>query len=383
MTATVSTSGGGSPTGMVTFADNGVALASATLAASGTDTSTATYSTTFPAGQHSVVATFVFSYPFTGSTSSPVTITAGSAAPTVHPTSVTLSANPTNLQTSQSSTLTATVTAADGDPGVPTGSVQFKDNGQSLGTIALDDSGTATLTASGFVAGTNTITATYSGDSTHQTNTSSRVGISATAPPTLHPANVTLSANPSTVQTGQTETFTAGVSAADGNAAVPTGSVQFYDNNLPIGGSVALNGSGVATLTWTGFAAGSHTITAKYQGDSVYDHATSPTVGVTANAPPSAVATSITASISPNPIPNNGSATLTAHVQQVGSKVTPPQGSIVTFRNKANGSLIAQASLDANGNGTAAKSGWQAGHYDIVATYVGDATNLSSSAGFS
>ncbi len=104
---------------------------------------------------------------------------------------------------------------------------------------------------------------------------------------------------------------------------------------------------------------------------------------MTANAPPSAVATTITASISPNPIPNNGSATLTAHVQQVGSTVTPPQGSIVTFRNSANNSLIAQASLDANGNGTVVKSGWQAGHYDIVATYVGDAANQSSSAGFS
>ena len=369
----------------MTFSDGGVALGTSSLSASGTDTSTATYSTTFPQGQHNVVATYGFSYPFRNSTSNTVGISVGSAAPTLHPTTVSLSANPTSVQTGQTATLTATVTVADGSGGTPTGTVQFYDNGQSLGSATLDGSASATLSSSGFVAGANSVTAKYLGDgSSYQASpASAAVDITATAPPRLHPSSVSLTANPSTVQTGQSATFTATVAAADGNSAVPSGSVQFYDNNVLIGnGSVTLV-SGVAALTWAGFATGTHSITAKYQGDSTYDHSTSSAVGVTANAPPSATATSITASISPNPIPNNGSATLTAHVQQVGSTVTPPQGSIVTFRNSANGSLIAQASLDTNGNGTVVKSGWQAGHYNIVATYVGDATNQSSSAGFS
>jgi hypothetical protein len=67
------------------------------------------------------------------------------------------------------------------------------------------------------------------------------------------------SVNPSTA--GQAVTFTATVT---GNS--PTGTVQFFDGANPLGGPVTLVG-GVATLTTSALAGGSHVITATYSGD--------------------------------------------------------------------------------------------------------------------
>src|SRR6185437_12465857 len=70
---------------------------------------------------------------------------------------------------------------------------------------------------------------------------------------------VVSSPNPSTV--GQTVTFTATV-----NGNNPTGTVQFRDGGIDLGAPVAMSG-GVATLTTSSFAAGTHPITAAYSGD--------------------------------------------------------------------------------------------------------------------
>ena len=72
---------------------------------------------------------------------------------------------------------------------------------------------------------------------------------------------VTSSVNPSDLN--QSVTFTATVSGA----VTPTGSVQFKDNGANLGSPVALNGSGVATLTTSALTLGNHTITADYSGD--------------------------------------------------------------------------------------------------------------------
>jgi hypothetical protein len=58
-------------------------------------------------------------------------------------------------------------------------------------------------------------------------------------------------------------TFTATVTAS---AGTPTGSVQFKDNGSDLGPAVALNGSGVATISTSSLTVGTHTITAEYSG---------------------------------------------------------------------------------------------------------------------
>jgi hypothetical protein len=72
---------------------------------------------------------------------------------------------------------------------------------------------------------------------------------------------LTSSLNPSNV--GNSVTFTATVTAPTG---IPTGVVSFYDGTTLLG-TGALNGSGVATFTTSTLTAGSHPITAVYNGD--------------------------------------------------------------------------------------------------------------------
>jgi uncharacterized repeat protein (TIGR01451 family) len=74
---------------------------------------------------------------------------------------------------------------------------------------------------------------------------------------------VTSSANPSSLN--QSVTFTATVSST---AGVPTGTVQFKDGGVNLGSPQPLDGSGVATFSTSSLAAGVHTITADYSGDS-------------------------------------------------------------------------------------------------------------------
>ena len=71
------------------------------------------------------------------------------------------------------------------------------------------------------------------------------------------------SANPATV--GQSVTFTATVTGAGGT---PTGTVTFKDGATSLGGGTL--GGGVATFTTAALAAGSHTITTLYSGDTTF-----------------------------------------------------------------------------------------------------------------
>jgi hypothetical protein len=73
--------------------------------------------------------------------------------------------------------------------------------------------------------------------------------------------SVSSSANPSDF--GQTVTFTATVTSS---AGTPSGNVQFKDNGTNLGATVALNGSGVATVTTAALTVGAHVITAEYAG---------------------------------------------------------------------------------------------------------------------
>lgn len=78
--------------------------------------------------------------------------------------------------------------------------------------------------------------------------------------------SLTTSQNP--INQGNTVTFTATVTAPGSGGAIPSGSVQFFDGATSLG-IVALNGSGVATLTTNALLAGNHNISAQYLGANV------------------------------------------------------------------------------------------------------------------
>src|SRR5205085_8433867 len=87
------------------------------------------------------------------------------------------SANPS--QHGQVVTFSASVSSAQG--GTPTGSVTFSDGATTLGTFPVDGSGQAEFNTSGLDLGSHAITASYSGDGSFTSSTSSTVMQTVTA----------------------------------------------------------------------------------------------------------------------------------------------------------------------------------------------------------
>jgi hypothetical protein len=129
-------------------------------------------------------------------------------------------------------------------------------------------------------------------------------------------------------------TFTATVSSP---AGTPSGSVRFYDGTTLLGSAVTLS-QGVATYTTSSFAAGSHSITAAYGGDSNFSARTSSavsetvedfTVSIPSGSPASvAVSPGGTASYTVNAAPSGASTFLSEITLAVSGT---PAGATATF----------------------------------------------------
>jgi hypothetical protein len=261
-TATV-TSAVGTPTGIVTFLSNGARIGVGTLSAG-----MATLTTSgLAVGTNSITASYGGSLDFNTSTSSTDSI-AVSAAPTT--VALTSSSNPGTFGKSITFTAKVTPTTA----GIPTGTVTFLANSQSIGTGTLT-SGFASLTTSSLNSGTYAITATYAATTDYQANTSAPysevVGAAATA------TTLTSSANPST--SGEAVVFTATVTST---AGTPTGTVTFNSNGTSLGTGTLT--SGVATLSTTALTTGTHSITAVYTATANFKASTSVAISQVTNA---------------------------------------------------------------------------------------------------
>jgi hypothetical protein len=298
---------------------------------------------------------------------------AGAAAADSTSTTTTLTVSPTAVLPGASVTLTATVTGTT----VPVGKVSFSYTGgdDPIGSADVTPvpgsttTGQATLVTNALAVGTYSIKARFkptdvfafsSSDSTPVTLVVSSVPVHATA--------VALTASPTTVVTGQPETFTAVVSRTDGTSPAPTGQVTFNDNGVLLQTATLVNG--VATITANGFIAGPHSIVALYGGDPLDTPSSSAPISFQLAPPVVAVQTTTTVTASPNRIVAGQTITLVAHVVQKGKTTTPPAGDNVIFY--ADGQLVGDAPLDANGNATLTKSGWLTHTYDLTASYVGN-----------
>jgi hypothetical protein len=91
------------------------------------------------------------------------------------PTTTNLSPSSSSITAGSTVTLSATVS-----PTAATGTVTFYSNGISIGTSTLS-SGAASYTPTFTTAGTDSLTATYSGDNTYETSTSTAVTLTVTA----------------------------------------------------------------------------------------------------------------------------------------------------------------------------------------------------------
>ena len=178
------------------------------------------------------------------------------------------------------------------------------------------------------------------------------------------------SVNPAAV--GANVMFTATVSGA-----APTGSVRFAENGTVINGCAAVvlvtsANTGTASCSTTTLTAGSHTIMASYGGDTANAISDSTLVEVI-DGGPTAVPTKTTLSTSANPASVGEAITLTASV--VGDAPT----GIVNFTDNAQSIGCSAVSLSVAGTATCSTAQLAKGPHNLMASYGGDAGNLSSS----
>jgi hypothetical protein len=266
-TATVTSKTTSQPTGTVTFMDGATTLFSAAVNGSGV----ATFVTsTLAVGTHQITATYGGNVDFSASTSLAVAQFVQAS-----PTNTALSSGLALANFSQSVAFTATVTS--GTPGTPTGTVNFMNGTTSIGSSILSN-GVATLSTSTLNAGAYNITAVYSGDADYAPSTSSPVS------QIVQKVNTTTAlSSPTAANLNQSVTLTATIT--QGTTGTPTGTVNFMDDGARLIGSPSLTSGGVATLSNTTLAAGTHNITAVYAGDTNFNASTSTGVSLVVTAP--------------------------------------------------------------------------------------------------
>ena len=271
-TATVAPqSGSGTPTGSVTFKDGAQAICSTVTLSSATATCS---SSTASIGPHTITVVYAGDSNFGGSTSSALTQTVDKAATTTS--TVTSSATP--AITGQVVTLSANVAVTSPGQATPTGTVAFDDPTPIPGCAAQAVSAGKATCQARLAAGASpySITAAYSGNA-DLSGSSSSTALAQTVNPASTSVVLTSSANPSLA--GQAVTYTAsiGVTLPGSGTPAPTGTVEFSDPGTPIPGCTARPVSGGrATCTVTTYsAAGTHSITAAYSGDSNFIGSTS------------------------------------------------------------------------------------------------------------
>ncbi|HVJ07196.1 MAG TPA: Ig-like domain repeat protein [Acidisarcina sp.] len=163
---------------------------------------------------------------------------------------------------------------------------------------------------------------------------------------------------------GQAVTLTATVSPQPADTLSPGGTVMFMDGNTSLGSGTVNNG--VATLTVTSLAAGTHAITAVYQGETNFSGSTSAPVNVTVSATPVAL---VTVSGSASSINSGHSVTFTANVAAFSSAGVPT--GTVSFQDGANPLPNSTVTLS-GGTATYTTSILPAGNNQIRAVYSGD-----------
>jgi hypothetical protein len=167
---------------------------------------------------------------------------------------------------------------------------------------------------------------------------------------------------------GAPVTFAVTVSGAGG---APTGTVQFFDGATPLGSATLVNRTG--TLTVSTLAAGVHSISARYSGDSAYSQSSSSAISqnITSGAK---TRSSSTVSASANPAAVGQAVTLTVTVQGAGGT---PTGIVQIF----DGNRWLDFANLSNGRATFTLSTLAAGTHSIGVAYSGDSsftTNASA-----
>ncbi|MGW6376994.1 Ig-like domain-containing protein [Rhodococcus sp. NPDC055112] len=263
-------------------------------------------------------------------------------------------------------TLTAPATATTGTaidltaavaPAPTGGTVQFKDGDTNIGAPVNLTGGTATRSHTFATAGAHAITAVYSGATGFTGSTSAAATVDVQGPPPVDVATAATLTVPATATTGSAVGLSATIAPA------PTGgTVQFKDDNTPIGAPVEVVG-GVATLAHTFTTTGHRNISASYSGSAGFlaSNSASQTIDVNASAPTDvATVTKVTAL---------STATLNTPID-LSATVTPsPAGGTVQFMDGT--TAIGGPVTVVNGTAILPHTFTAAGEHGITAVYSG------------
>jgi hypothetical protein len=351
LSAKVSSSVSGTPTGLVNFYNGSTFIGYASLNSSGVASFPIA---TLAGGANSITASYAGDSNYAGSNSAVLKETINKASSA---TALTSSTNSSSY--GESVTFTATVTSSGG---TPTGNVTFYANSSSLGSGSIVD-GVAKFTTSTIPLGSYTITSTYGGSADFSGSSSSAVTLVTGAATTT--TTVVSSLNPSDF--GEWVTFTATVTPATSGA--PGGTVTFLANGTSIGTGNLSNG--VATFATYQLPLGTSSITAAYSGSTDYKANASTAVSEAIDVEPTA--TVLTSS--QNPSAYDESVTFTATVTS--ASAVKPTGT-VTFQ--VNGTNVGTETL-ANGAATYQTTALTVGTNLITASYAGTAEYKASASG--
>jgi hypothetical protein len=243
----------------------------------------------------------------------------------------------------------------------PIGVISFTDGSTPLGTATLNNSGTASFTVPLLAVGTHNITATFAGDANDFTSQYTFVQTI-----NLAPTSTTLSTSSAIAQFATPITLTASVTGV--SASIPTGNVNFMDGATVLA-TLPLNSLGVAIYVSSTLAAGTHTITAAYQGDADYAGSKSSqiiTETIAQTPTVTALSTSAVESISGRPV------LLTASVTATEGSV--PTGNVVFM----NGNILLGTATLGHGVASLSVANLSVGTDEVTAIYSGDSNDVAS-----
>lgn len=210
-----------------------------------------------------------------------------------------LEASPASPVTNQAVTLAATVTSAIGAP-FPSGTVAFTNGGAAIGgcggvPVAGIAQSVTVVCSTSFGAGTPGLVAVFTPSAGSYLNGSVSPTDSLSVLPQSSSTSLDVSSH---VNVGIGTTFTASVSAPSSGPLEPTGAVEFYDGDRPIGSCLSQPlMAGAATCTVRYPAAGAHAVTARYLGDANFTGSSSPIAYVTVTRRPAGVPGTITSTM--------------------------------------------------------------------------------------
>ncbi|PTL59750.1 multifunctional nuclease/2',3'-cyclic-nucleotide 2'-phosphodiesterase/5'-nucleotidase/3'-nucleotidase [Paraconexibacter algicola] len=208
----------------------------------------------------------------------------------------------------------------DGNAGTPTGTVELRDGTTRLvdGTLGAGGTATLTLPARSLDPGTRTVTVAYGGGGVYDAQTT-------TITVTVTKAPATVSAPTTAVPFGQNGTVVVTVSTPAGTT--PTGTVRILRGAAELG-SAPLGSDGRATVpvASSGLASGPSELTARYDGSTFLQDASSTftyTVGAAPTPDPDPTPQPTPTPVTPGPTP--GTPTPTPGTPGTGTTPTTPQ----------------------------------------------------------